>query len=195
MSSPRSRAADGAVAPYVGAKKRPSARFEYDESERVRAYERGLFRRAVMHYQSVEPETREMSFASSRLINAQYAASALRTIYGARSVEYVGVVSLSVHYVPHGHCILGQGTDRQCEMCFPEMLRFLALSCASAFLLFHNHPSGDLEWSPQDVDITRKAIEVGRLLGVPCVDHVLFTEHSHLSMRETFVHGRMFDAP
>ncbi|HKO22284.1 MAG TPA: DNA repair protein RadC, partial [Candidatus Eisenbacteria bacterium] len=48
----------------------------------------------------------------------------------------------------------------------------LAVSAAS-LILAHNHPSGDPEPSAEDVAVTRRLIDVGRLVGVPLVDHVV----------------------
>lgn len=52
---------------------------------------------------------------------------------------------------------------------FLEAVRFSAHSV----VLVHNHPSGDPSPSPQDVASTRRLVEVGKLLDIPVVDHVI----------------------
>lgn len=47
-----------------------------------------------------------------------------------------------------------------------------------AFFLFHNHPSGDLNPSPQDEDITRRVDEVSRRLGIRLLGHGIITAES-----------------
>jgi len=47
------------------------------------------------------------------------------------------------------------------------------LACASAIILVHNHPSGDPEPSAQDIQLTHRLEEVGRLIGIPVLDHVV----------------------
>ena len=44
---------------------------------------------------------------------------------------------------------------------------------AATLMLAHNHPSGDHTPSPEDVAITVRMIEAGKIIGVPVVDHVV----------------------
>ncbi len=44
---------------------------------------------------------------------------------------------------------------------------------AAAIILVHNHPSGDPTPSPEDVEITMRLSEVGRLVGIRLLDHVI----------------------
>ena len=55
---------------------------------------------------------------------------------------------------------------------------------ACALIVAHNHPSGDAEPSAEDLAVTRRLIETGRLLGVPLLDHVVITDESYVSIRE-----------
>jgi len=55
---------------------------------------------------------------------------------------------------------------------------------AAAVLVVHNHPSGDPEPSPQDLEVTRRLLRCGRLLGVPLLDHVVVGDGCHVSIRE-----------
>ena len=55
---------------------------------------------------------------------------------------------------------------------------------ASALLLVHNHPSGDPEPSPEDVEITRRLVAAGELVGIRVVDHVVIGEGSYVSFLE-----------
>lgn len=45
---------------------------------------------------------------------------------------------------------------------------------AASILVAHNHPSGNLEPSQEDRDITRRLQEAGDLLGIPVLDHIVF---------------------
>ena len=44
---------------------------------------------------------------------------------------------------------------------------------AFAVLVAHNHPSGDPEPSAEDIEITERLIETGRLLGIKVIDHLV----------------------
>jgi DNA repair protein RadC len=55
---------------------------------------------------------------------------------------------------------------------------------AAALIVAHNHPSGDPEPSAEDLAVTRRLIEVGRILGVPLLDHVVIADEGYVSIRE-----------
>jgi DNA repair protein RadC len=55
---------------------------------------------------------------------------------------------------------------------------------AAAVIVAHNHPSGDPEPSGEDLAVTRRLIEAGRLLGVPVLDHVVIGDGAFVSLRE-----------
>ncbi len=55
---------------------------------------------------------------------------------------------------------------------------------ASAIVLVHNHPSGNLTPSQADRDLTRKVKEAGQLLDMPVLDHVIFTDHGYVSFAD-----------
>jgi DNA repair protein RadC len=44
---------------------------------------------------------------------------------------------------------------------------------AAAVILVHNHPSGDPTPSPEDVQLTERLVEAGRILGIRVLDHVV----------------------
>ncbi len=55
---------------------------------------------------------------------------------------------------------------------------------AAAVILAHNHPSGLLEPTPQDLEVTRQLAEAGRILGIQVLDHVIVLKKGILSLRE-----------
>jgi DNA repair protein RadC len=55
---------------------------------------------------------------------------------------------------------------------------------AASVILVHNHPSGTLEASAQDVAITRQLSEAGQILGIRVLDHLIITHKGFVSMRE-----------
>ena len=71
--------------------------------------------------------------------------------------------------------------------CFVEprtVFRGALLTGASAVIVAHNHPSGDLTPSTEDIDITDKLKEAGKILGIPVVDHVIVSREGYLSIKE-----------
>ncbi len=55
---------------------------------------------------------------------------------------------------------------------------------AAAVLVAHNHPSGTLEPSPEDLALTRRIVKAGDLLGIRVLDHLIVTEDGFLSLKE-----------
>ena len=55
---------------------------------------------------------------------------------------------------------------------------------ACAIIIAHNHPSGCLEPSEADRDITQRLVLAGNILGVKLLDHLIFTEEGFYSFRE-----------
>ncbi len=71
-----------------------------------------------------------------------------------------------------------------------DVLRAALWDGAVAFILAHNHPSGRLEASPEDVETTVRLAACGQQLGIPMLDHVIVTAGgNYLSMAELGVLG------
>jgi DNA repair protein RadC len=59
-----------------------------------------------------------------------------------------------------------------------------ALSCSAASVIFiHNHPSGDTEPSEEDIQITKRLMEAGNILGIEVLDHIIVCDNDFLSMK------------
>jgi DNA repair protein RadC len=65
-----------------------------------------------------------------------------------------------------------------------EVFQGALLVGACALIIGHNHPSGDVEPSPEDKEVTRRLKQAGELLRVPLLDHVLFSDSDYLSFHE-----------
>jgi len=55
---------------------------------------------------------------------------------------------------------------------------------ASAIILMHNHPSGELKASRQDIEITKIIYQAGKILDIPLLDHIIIGHSGYLSLRE-----------
>ena len=58
---------------------------------------------------------------------------------------------------------------------------------AGSILLAHNHPSGDPRPSSSDVELTKRLMEAGELLGIPVVDHIVIGDGKYVSLKEAFL--------
>lgn len=55
---------------------------------------------------------------------------------------------------------------------------------AASVVFAHNHPSGALRASAEDLALTERLVRAGELLGIRVLDHVIVTERGHLSLKE-----------
>ena len=64
-----------------------------------------------------------------------------------------------------------------------ELFRPAVLNSAASIVCVHNHPSGDPEPSEEDLSITRRIVEVGELIGIGVLDHVIIASRGAVSFR------------
>lgn len=55
---------------------------------------------------------------------------------------------------------------------------------ASGFIAVHNHPSGNLEPSPADNELTRRLKDAGRIIDMPMLDHLIISERGYYSFAD-----------
>jgi DNA repair protein RadC len=65
-----------------------------------------------------------------------------------------------------------------------ETFRGAIIDNAHSIIIAHNHPSGSLDPSPQDIAITTQLKEAGNIIGIPVIDHIIVTKEGYVSMRE-----------
>lgn len=65
-----------------------------------------------------------------------------------------------------------------------EVFRFGVMKGIVSIIISHNHPSGELQISREDIETTNRLKEAGKILGIPVLDHVVVTESDFLSMKE-----------
>jgi DNA repair protein RadC len=65
-----------------------------------------------------------------------------------------------------------------------EVFKGAILSSAAAIILMHNHPTGDPTPSQEDLAITRRLAEVGELVGIRVLDHIIVGDGEFLSFAE-----------
>jgi DNA repair protein RadC len=64
-----------------------------------------------------------------------------------------------------------------------EVFKDAISSLASSVIFIHNHPSGDLEPSSEDINLTKRLVEAGELLGIPVLDHIIVSDVGFMSMK------------
>ena len=65
-----------------------------------------------------------------------------------------------------------------------EVFKTAVKRSAASIILAHNHPSGDPAPSREDIDITRRLIDAGSIMGIEIIDHVIIGENTYCSFKE-----------
>jgi DNA repair protein RadC len=113
------------------------------------------------------------------------AAAYLMPTFGSRAVEHFGVVLLDTKHRVLRTTLLAMGTLSATVIEPRDVFREAALGGAAAIVVFHNHPSGDPQPSPDDVELTRRLVAAGVLMGIDVVDHLILGDVRYCSFKET----------
>lgn len=65
-----------------------------------------------------------------------------------------------------------------------EVFRAALANAAAGIILIHNHPSGDPAPSSEDLDVTRRLIKAGEIMGIPVLDHIIIGDNKYVSLKE-----------
>lgn len=79
---------------------------------------------------------------------------------------------------------VARGTASSVEVHPREVFRPLIRMAASGAVIVHNHPTGDPTPSREDVELTCRLRQVGRVIGIPIVDHVIIGDRQYCSLCE-----------
>ncbi len=68
-----------------------------------------------------------------------------------------------------------------------EIFKTACMISASSIIVAHNHPSGDPSPSREDIDLTKKLVESGKMIGIEILDHVIIGYDKNYGFRESGV--------
>lgn len=98
--------------------------------------------------------------------------------------EHMKVILADTKYRVIGDYLLSLGTVNSALVQPREIFVHALKRQAVNILLLHNHPSGNPEPSPQDIQITKRIKEAGDLLGVGLLDHIIIGDGVYTSLKE-----------
>jgi len=65
-----------------------------------------------------------------------------------------------------------------------DVFRPAIVSSVASIIVLHNHPSDDVEPSEDDLDVTRRIVEAGKIMGIDVLDHLIINEKGkHFSFK------------
>lgn len=95
--------------------------------------------------------------------------------------EYAYMAALTCKGKMLGVFEVSHGTGNYSLLRPREVFMRLLLAGANSFVVIHNHPSGDCTPSKEDINITRLLKEIGDMMGIPLVDHIIVGGSDHYS--------------
>jgi len=98
--------------------------------------------------------------------------------------EELWVMALSPGKRVIGLDAIFRGTVDQCLVHPRDLIRFVCQHNASSFLIAHNHPSGEVEVSECDWQLTQRLLDVSRLIQIPMDDHIVIAWPNYVSLRQ-----------
>lgn len=98
--------------------------------------------------------------------------------------EYFVVMCLDVKNQPTNISVAHIGSLNTCIVHPREVLKTAILSNAASIICCHPHPSGDPSASQEDIDVTKRLVEVGNIMGIELLDHLIIGNESFVSLKE-----------
>lgn len=122
--------------------------------------------------------------ARLQFVNPRDAAAYLLPQFGSRPVEQFGLMMLDTKHRLIRTSVVSVGTLDSSPAHPREIFREAASACAAAIVLFHNHPSGDPLPSRDDIELTRRLVQAGEIMGIDVIDHLILADTRYFSFRE-----------
>lgn len=128
----------------------------------------------VIHLQIVKDK--EIPYGSIEMGNPREAAALAKCFLGEMDRECLVVCAVDTKMKPTYIQMIAMGAINYCPAPIPEIFKATLLSNSVNILLFHNHPSGDCTPSEEDILLTERVLEAGKVLGIQLMDHIILGE-------------------
>jgi DNA repair protein RadC len=122
--------------------------------------------------------------ASGTIQTSVAAAAFLRPLFAGLDREHFLVCGLNAKHAVIGVNIVSVGSLTLAIVHPREVFKPLILMNAGTWLCAHNHPSGDITPSPEDLVLTKRLREVADLPGIPLVDHLILGDERYYSFAD-----------
>lgn len=149
---------------------------------------------AYFNLSAKQAERLTYAFAMSELPMAEYGIQIrqpsdcghfLTAKYQHLSQEVLGVLCLNAKNFIISESIIYKGSAGSTLLRIAEIFREPILMTAQAIIIFHNHPSGIVNPSTDDLEVTANVIDAGKLLDIDVLDHIIVGNSNWLSLRQS----------
>jgi len=127
------------------------------------------------------------NFERVKITSSRTANEVLRLFVDLDTIDYVEsshILTLDRQNMVTGYKLLGVGGDCSCVMDIKVIAQTALLSGASGIILAHNHPSGNINPSNEDIKITSQAKAALKLINIELLDHIILTDTTYCSLSD-----------
>ena len=118
---------------------------------------------------------------TEKIASPQCGARLFSKLFGDNAQECFSVICLDVKGVPTHMSIVHKGTTSEINISVKDIMKVAILSNASSIIIGHNHPSGDLTPSTNDIAVTSALSQACKLMNLELLDHIIITSESYTS--------------
>ncbi|RLB43696.1 MAG: hypothetical protein DRH30_02775 [Deltaproteobacteria bacterium] len=127
----------------------------------------------------MSPDIATAPLSSSEMVFLRYGRRLMSS-----PIERFFVISVDAKNRVRAEREIARGGRTTCQVDPAEVFRLLVTESASGAIFVHNHPSGDPEPSPQDLELTDRLVSAGSLLDIRILDHVIVGSGRYTSLRD-----------
>ncbi|MBU2492394.1 MAG: DNA repair protein RadC [Bacteroidetes bacterium] len=109
---------------------------------------------------------------------------AFRFLFDGEVKERFVVFWLSSCNIVSGFEVISEGLLNSSLVHPREVFRGAIIATCANIILAHNHPSGNVDPSMEDIKITKKLVEAGKIIDISVFDHIIFCENQYTSFIE-----------
>jgi len=125
-----------------------------------------------------------VSISQKPLIGAKSVYQYIRAGLENKDREFFVSILFNTRLIPLGVNLVAIGGLNYAVVHPREVFKAAVLASASSLIIAHNHPSGDIGPSKEDINITNKLVQAGKLLDIPVNDHIIVGRNRYYSMAE-----------
>lgn len=125
----------------------------------------------------------EIDLTCNEIHSASYAAPLFCQKIGSLNVEHTAMIALNHNGRIINFFIVSMGEINSVKVSLAQMFRTALLSNASQIIVAHNHPSGVLEITSKDIEMTRKIAFFARNFDIKLLDSLVVTRTDYISIR------------
>ena len=122
-----------------------------------------------------------------KILSAENAYKILLSVFDSETIQYkefFKVILMNRANKVLGVCHISEGRLNETSADIRIIMQAVILGNASAIILAHNHPSGNIQPSMQDDQVTKRVKEIAKLIGINLLDHLIITDETYYSYSE-----------